>query len=177
MNTQVITKANLKKIHEVACSSWKTKLEGYASRNLFDSEIELSQSEIDEMFAASDDKQKKVLNQFFVKPKSIMDRVKSYKDACDVLGISSEKRSAYERLCIFLKALNEGWWPDFNNSNEYKYWNYFYMKEGVFSSYYTNYINGGNLYVPSVLYLKNSELAEYAAKVAYEEYKEVYLQK
>lgn len=176
MNTQIITKANLKKIHDVACASWKTKIKGYANRKPFDSEIELSQVEIDEMFAASDEKQTTLLNKFFVKPKSIMDRVKTYKDACEVLGLTLEKRSAYERLCIFLKALNEGWFPNFDNSNQYKYWNYFIMKNGVFSycdaDYYCSAVG-----FPSALYLKNRQLAAYAAKVAYEEYKEVYLEK
>lgn len=176
MSSQIITKANLKKIHDVACASWKTKLENYANRQPFDTEVELTQPEIDEMYAASDANQIKVLNKFFTKPENIMDRVKTYLDACQVLGIPSEGRSAYERLCIFLKVLNEGWFPNFENENENKFWNYFYMKNGVFSYYYTG-CNSSSLNVPSALYLKNRELAEYAAKVAYKEYKEVYLER
>ena len=176
MKTQTITKENLKKIHDVACNDWKKKLEGYANRKPFDSEIELTEDEIDEMFAASDANQKQVLSKFFVKErKGIMGKVTSYKTACEVLGISSEtKRTPFERLCIIIKALNEGWWPDFKNSSEYKYWNYFIMRDGVFS-FSVVYYSNNNMYVPSALYLKSRELAEYAVEIAFEEYREVYM--
>jgi hypothetical protein len=176
MKTQTITKKNLKKIHDVACDTWKKKLEGYANRKPFDSEIELTEDEIDEMFGASDANQKQVLSKFFVKErKGIMGRVTSYKTACEVLGISSEeKRTPFERLCIIIKALNEGWWPNFNNSSEYKYWNYFIMRDGVFSFCDVVY-DYTNLSVPSALYLKSHELAEYAVEIALEDYREVYI--
>lgn len=177
MKTQKISKENLKKIHDVACDSWKKKIEGYANRKPFDSEIELTENEIDEMFAASDAKQKQVLSKLFVKEiKGIMGKVTSYKTACEVLGLSTEtKRTPFERLCIIIKALNEGWWPDFKNSNEYKYWNYFIIRNGVFSYYVTSYCRNTSMYVPSALYLKSRELAEYAAEIALEDYREVYM--
>ena len=42
MEKQIITRENLKAIYDVACTNWKTKLEGYASRNPFNPEIELT---------------------------------------------------------------------------------------------------------------------------------------
>lgn len=176
MKTQTISKVNLKKIHDVACDSWKKKLEGYANRKPFDTEIELTEDEIDEMFGASDTNQTQVLSKFFVKErKGIMGRVTSYKTACEVLGISNEeKRTPFERLCIIIKALNEGWRPNFNNSSEYKYWNYFIMRDGVFSVFGV-YYNAINMRLPSALYLKSRELAEYAVEIALEDYKEVYM--
>lgn len=175
MKAQTINKENLKKIHDVACSTWKKKLEGYAKRKPFDNEVELTGDEIEEMFAASDANQKKVLNKFFVKEKiGIMGKVGSYEDACKVLDISVEKRTPYERLCIIIKALNEGWYPDFNNTSEYKYWNYFRMVDDSFSFCAVLYHDIG-MYVPSALYLKTKELAEYAVEIAFEEYKETYL--
>jgi hypothetical protein len=35
---------------------------------------------------------------------------------------------AYYKLTIIIRALNEGWEPDFSNHEEWKYWNWFYVK-------------------------------------------------
>lgn len=181
METQTINRENLKKIYDIACSGWKTKIENYAKRNPFQDEIELTQSEINEMFNASDDNQKAVLNKMFKRPLSIMDRVKSFKDACEVLGIkidsvfsSTDDKSdiAFKKLKIIIKALNEGWYPNWENESEYKYYNYFRMK-GVFSSWRTR-TYGTNAAVPSALCLKSSVLAIYVAEIALQEYKEYY---
>lgn len=179
MKNQTISRDNLKQIYDVACSSWKTKIEDYAKRNPFGNEIEFSKAEIDEMFSASDSKQKAILNKFFQLPKNIMDTVKSFKDACSVLGIHPESvystsdtkdEIAFKKLKVIIKALNEGWYPNWDNSNEAKYFNYFNMERG-FSSYATNY-NSTTTSVPSALYLRTRELAQYCAKIAYEEYKD-----
>jgi hypothetical protein len=60
-NMNKIKKSDLGKIHNVACSTWKSKLETYAQRNPFGDSIELSDSEIDEMFAAATSSQVPVL--------------------------------------------------------------------------------------------------------------------
>ena len=82
----------------------------------------------------------------------ITDRIKNFKDACDELGISGsdllvkitgmdkDKISiiAYSQLIIIVRALNEGWTPDWSNSKEYKWWPYFNMNSGFgFSDSYT----------------------------------------
>lgn len=180
--SQTIAKTNLKAIHDIACSSWKTKIEGYAKRNLFDSEIELSQDEIDEMYNASDAKQKKVLDKFFTRPKSIMDSVNSFEDACKVLDIDKEdvfnpkfdspNDIAFKKLKVIIKALNQGWYPNWENENEYKYWVWWTMKGGF--SYYTVIYYAASTAVPSALCLKTRELTEHASKIAYKEYKEYY---
>jgi hypothetical protein len=182
MNTQTITKNNLKAIHDVACAGWKTKLEDYAKRKPFDSEIELTQSEVDEMFNASDAKQKKVLDKFFTKPKSIIDGVNSFEDACKVLGLNafdvfntkfdSVSDIAFKKLKVIIKALNEGWYPNWENENEGKYWCWWTMKGGF--SYYTTSYYSTFTFVPSALCLRTRELTEHAAKIALQEYKEYY---
>ena len=183
METQTISKENLKKIHDVACTTWKTKIEEYASRNLFGITIELTQDEIDEMFSASDEAQTKVLDKLFVKPKNIMDIVIDFKSACKVLNLNPDEiysesdtlmDKAFKRLRTIIKALNSGWYPDWDNTNQYKYWNYFINKKGVFS-FYGCHCNADYQNVPSALYLKNRELAEYCAKIALNDYKEFYV--
>lgn len=178
MKNQSITRDGLKEIHDIACSGWKKKIEDYAKRNPFESEISFTQSEIDEMIKASNAKQIKVLKKFFSVPQDIRDKVKSFLDACKVLSIDPESvysKSdskiiiAFKKLMIIIQALNEGWYPDWNNESEYKYWNYFNMK-GVFSYYATTW--NTDTYVPSALLLKSRELAIHAAEIALEEYKD-----
>ena len=73
----------------------------------------------------------------------ITDRVKSFEDACQVLGISTATPDVSKlpmkhqiaiisnyKLTIIAEAINEGWVPDWNNSNDYKYYPYFKMNNG-----------------------------------------------
>jgi hypothetical protein len=60
-NMNKVNKSDLGRIHNVACSTWKSKLKTYAQRNPFGDSIELSDSEIDEMFAATTTSQIPVL--------------------------------------------------------------------------------------------------------------------
>jgi hypothetical protein len=73
---------------------------------------------------------------------SITEKVKTFEDACAVLGLDpkqlpavdnlpeKDRRSiiAYYKLTIIIRALNEGWELDFSNWNEWKYWNWFYIE-------------------------------------------------
>ena len=73
----------------------------------------------------------------------ITDRVKTYEDACKVLGVEpiNEKNAkaqgfrsdeiACRKLETIAAALNEGWKPDWNNTDQYKYYPYFYIQENA----------------------------------------------
>lgn len=73
----------------------------------------------------------------------ICDRVKSYADACAVLGIAEMDEKAMKacgfrpdeiarrKLETITEALNEGWRPDWNNTDEPKYYPWFYIKPGA----------------------------------------------
>ncbi len=181
---QTITRDNLKAIYDIACSSWKSKLDGYAKRNPFESEISLTQSEIDEMFKASDTSQIGVLKKFFSVPLDIRDKVKSFIDACIILNIDHKSvfsltdtkgEAAFKRLKVIIRALNEGWWPDWNNQNEYKYWIWWTMKGG-FSYSRVRYHDTFTL-VPSALCLRTEELAKHASKIAFDDYELYYTDK
>lgn len=85
----------------------------------------------------------KVLEDLFgkevFKPKDVMERVKTFEDACSELGIEADKWLqdkedlgfepdviAYLKLRIIAAALNEGWKPKFNGE-EYRYFPWFYI--------------------------------------------------
>ena len=103
--------------------------------------------------------------------------IKTFEDACKALGKDTalpdfslfpdscrKQLAAHYQLMIIAEALNEGWKPDWENHNQYKYWPWFYMQAGVGFSY------GGYAYgytatsVGSRLCFKSWELAKYAGK-------------
>lgn len=106
------------------------------------------------------------------KPQNVMERVKTFKDACNELGIEHDKWVqdkkdlgleadviAYLKLRIIAAALNEGWKPQFT-TDEYRYFPWFYLytqseidemseeekSRLVCRSYYSAGANGGVAY-------------------------------
>lgn len=114
-----------------------------------------------------------------VAPKDITKRVKTYADACAVLGIEpmnetvlaklgfTKDEIAYRKLKTIAEALNEGWRPDWTNSNEYKYWPWFVYSGALagFSFSYTYYAASRTCASigPRLCY-KTRELATYAGR-------------
>jgi len=108
----------------------------------------------------------------------ITDRVKTFTDACYINGVSpnsvepyggcttgdQKSINAYAKLIQIVRALNEGWVPDWANSSQYKYFPWFKEKSGFGLSYYDYDIWDTYTNVGSRLCFKSSELAEYAGK-------------
>lgn len=123
---------------------------------------------------------KQVLSDLFGKQvalyDNITDRVKSFEDACQVLGISTNVPEvkglprkhqkaiiANYKLIVIAEALNEGWKPNWQDSDEYKYYPWFDMSNpaGVGYSYTNNAASYTFAAFGSRLCLKNRELAIY----------------
>lgn len=120
-------------------------------------------------------------------PKCITERVKSVSDACDVLGEDDEevknlrqletltsppqKLLDYQKLVVVIKALNEGWYPNFDN-DEYKYYPWFKMCGGQVLNSVSYYFSGTN--VPAPTLLKSSELVRYATSQFLDLYRSVF---
>lgn len=81
----------------------------------------------------------KVFGEDTFKPKDIMERVKTFEDACRELGLDSEDLEqkwgdnnlmpdeiAYQKLRIICAALNEGWEPQFTEE-EWRYYPWFWL--------------------------------------------------
>lgn len=123
---------------------------------------------------------KQVLSDLFGKQvalyDNITDRVKSFEDACQVLGISTNVPEvkglprkhqkaiiANYKLIVIAEALNEGWKPNWQDSDEYKYYPWFDMSNpagvGYSNTFYT--ASYTTAYFGSRLCLKNRELAIY----------------
>lgn len=127
----------------------------------------------------------------------ITNRVKSYEDACKVLGVEpiNEQNAkaqgfrpdeiARRKLETIAVALNEGWLPDWNNTDEYKYYPYFYIQEdakgkGVagLSCPHTNGTSASaGSHVGSRLCFYASRLAKYAGDHFADLYEQVLIEK
>jgi hypothetical protein len=68
MKKQSITRAQLKEIHDVACSGWQKKIEEFAQRNPFGDTIEFTDKEVQEMFDAATPSQLEVIKSLFKNP-------------------------------------------------------------------------------------------------------------
>lgn len=113
----------------------------------------------------------------------ITDRIKTFEDACELLNIDSsickldsdsEDTQAYKQLKIIAVALNEGWKPNWNDSNERKWYPYFEMRTSSGFGFSYSYFDLWNARtaVGSRLCFKSEQLAEYAGKQFTEIYKQ-----
>jgi hypothetical protein len=109
--------------------------------------------------------------------------IETFEDACKKLGkvfpipqldVEYDKKLiAQYKLIIIIKVLNEGWYPNWQDSNERKYYPYFNMTDGGFSYWNTGY-HTTHTDVPSALYLKSEDLVLYCVLKFIDLYKDLY---
>lgn len=127
----------------------------------------------------------------------ITDRVKTYEDACKVLGVEpiNEQNAkaqgfrsdeiARRKLETIAAALNEGWKPDWNNTDQYKYYPYFYIQEnakgkgsaGLSCANATNAAAITGAFIGSLLCFYASRLARYAGNQFTDLYEQILIEK
>ena len=99
--------------------------------------------------------------------------IKTLVDAAEATGTplqDLEERSdetkdewAYRMMKIIVKAINQKWTPNWDNSNQQKWWPYFKLSSGFgFSDSYYDYVNTGTN-VGSRLCFESEEKCNYAA--------------
>lgn len=132
---------------------------------------------------------------FFTEEVEDAPRVTSYEEACERVGVeplTEERIKALElrpdevarkKLEVITAALNEGWSPDWNNTNEYKYYPYFYIeprKHGANAglSYTYTYYSASytHAYIGSRLCFHEPDAARYAGRTFTELYEQLLLQ-
>jgi len=104
----------------------------------------------------------------------ITDRIKTFEDACAKLGLLPEQvipgfgvtiskdEIAYRKLKIIAEALNEGWKPDWTDSNQYKYFPWLeYSRSASGLVYSCTYYSFTSTFIGSRLCFKSKELALY----------------
>ncbi len=118
----------------------------------------------------------------FFKKRDFRD-IKTFEDACEELdlnmiaspvfhNVDTPDEIAYKKLKVIVKAINQGWVPDWNNSNQYKWWPYFKVSSGFGFSLSGYYYACTLAYVGSRLCFESEEKANYAAQQFIDIYKQ-----
>lgn len=133
----------------------------------------------------------------------ITNRVKSYADACKVLGIEpmdedSMKAQGFRpdeiarrQLETITEALNEGWKPNWADTDEYKFYPWFYIEvnevqtegavigalAGLSYAYTNNAASYTYAYVGSRLCFHDSDTARYAGRTFTDLYEQILIEK
>lgn len=121
--------------------------------------------------------------------KPVTERIKTYEDACAEVGIEpmneevlvklgfTGEEIARRKVGTIAEALNEGWVPNWNDTDEPKYYPYFNIKPnangahaGLSFSFTYNAVSTANAYFGSRLCFKTLELARYAGETFTELY-------
>lgn len=127
-----------------------------------------------------------------MKEEDIRDEVKSYEDACSVLGQKPmdeeamksvgfrEDEIARRKLETIAEALNEGWKPDWNDTNQAKYRPWFFIEKksrgahaGLAYAYTSKTPSSAYSIVGSRLCYRTATLAKYAAQTFTHLYEEI----
>lgn len=122
---------------------------------------------------------------------NITDKVKSFEDACQLLGIEpnvpevsmlpdnhQKALVAHYKLVIIAEAVNEGWKPNWDNWDEIKYYPWFDLEGSSSGASFSCYgYDGWVTYsvVGSRLCFKTWELAEHIGKTFIDLYKDYFL--
>lgn len=159
--------------------------------------IEEAQDAVKEL---TEDEENGTIFDYFYKEEDyeeITDRVKTYEDACKVLGVepideqNAKARGfrpdeiARRKLETITASLNEGWKPDWNNTNQCKYYPYFYIQENAkgegsagLSYAYTGYAaTSTSAGIGSRLCFHASRLAQYASNQFTDLYEQLLIEK
>ena len=138
MKTPIVTIENLKKAHEEGCDDVRKALENLYGKEIFES-----------------------------------GEINSFEDACSVLGIKvssvlskddTKDEEAYKKLKIIIKALNDGWEPDWDDSSQKKWYPWFKMAGSGFGFDGSDWDGSLANATGSRLCFKNEKLAKYAGE-------------
>jgi len=122
---------------------------------------------------------KKVLENLYGKEVFESGEIKSFEDACALLGIKvsdvlskydTKDEEAYKKLKVIVKALNDDWELDWDDTNQKKWYCWFKMGSG-FGFDGTVWITAHTRGSGSRLCFKNEKLAKYAGETFTDIYK------
>jgi hypothetical protein len=150
--------------------------------------MKISVDEAKTLYPAAPDWPKEKLDEEFgaetFQPKDY-EEIKTFEDACYKLGydpgsITTENdtpdEAAYKKLKVVVKAINNGWLPDWSNGSQYKYYPWFRVLSSGFGFSHSGYDYGHTTStVGSRLCTDSIEKALYIATQFEELYKDYFL--
>lgn len=108
--------------------------------------------------------------------------IKTFPDACKALDINpnavwnnndTSDEAAYKKLKVIIQAINQGWIPDWSNTNQKKWFPWFNLSSGFGFGASSYYYDSSYTAVGSRLCFESEEKASYAGKqftTIYEEF-------
>lgn len=105
-------------------------------------ELKIKKETAKEIYAESPNYLKKILEETFGKDcfkKKSSDKILTFEDACEVLDIDpnsvisdqdTSDEAAYKKLKVIVKSINQGWIPDWIDTNQKKWFPYFNLSSG-----------------------------------------------
>jgi hypothetical protein len=98
--------------------------------------------------------------------------IESFNKVCEQLGVKNGNQlSSFEKLKLISKVANQGWYPNWDNTEEKKYFPYFESIEGVFSVS-TVLFNLTRMTVPSALLYQSNDLAYFMGTYYFDLYED-----
>lgn len=107
--------------------------------------------------------------------------IKSFQDARKALGIDvidvysdadTPDEVSYKKLKIIVRAINQGWEPDWDNTSQKKWWPWFKLSSGFGFGGSHYYYGGSYTAVGSRLCFESEEKSDYAAQQFTDIYKQ-----
>lgn len=92
-----ILRTELKEIFEIACDTWKPKIEEFAKRNPFEETIQFSKKEINTMIDACTEEQLPIVSKIF-DIQDITSKINNFKDVLDYLGEKDKEVILYRKI-------------------------------------------------------------------------------
>ncbi len=138
--------------------------------------VEINKEKAKKLYPKSEDWFKAELEEAFGKDcfrKKDFRDIKTFEDACKELELDPSEvfscsdtsdEIAYMKLKAVIRAINQGWIPDWNNSDEKKWWPYFNFSSGFGFSYADYNYDNTNTNVSSHLCFESEEKAVHAGK-------------
>lgn len=116
---------------------------------------------------------------------NITDRVKTFEDALEEADEETKRRyqetindddtpdeCAFKKLKLIIKVINEGWYPNWKDSDEKKWWPWFIVSSGFGFSTSSYDFTYANTIVGSRLCFASKEKSDYVAQQFIDLYKE-----
>lgn len=149
MDTQKISYEGMKAIHDIACEGWKKKIKEWT--NIFE-DTELSNTQVQQMFEAATEDQKKTLNKYLKEPHG---DINSWEDVLAFHNIKNlvlpfPDPKTKEEWCMnamtkgfkIAQAFNKGKELSWEDTSYYKYYPYKYLVVGSWRFYCHCFVAG-----------------------------------
>ncbi len=168
-----IKKKEFQKLFNIACTTWKPKLEEKLKPFIFEDEITFEESFFNAMRGACTEDQLKIFNVIFksyVKEELDLFKFDTYSKVCKQLK-EKEESCPYRKIKQIERFFNGSWKADKLDTNQRKYYPYFIASGGGLC--FTGSGCDDSFFSVPVAYFKDDKTATFVGKTFVDIYKEL----